>query len=79
LAPLADLLCDSFGKFVDFAKESNIKVAVNPSKQQLSLPESELKRIFSKRSSNDSGAFGIDESAEKEVIIEVKAVRKYKG
>jgi hypothetical protein len=37
-------LCDNFGKLVDFAKENNIKLAVNPSRQQLSLPENELKR-----------------------------------
>lgn len=48
LAPFAGLLCDTFGQLVDFAEENNIKVAVNPSKQQLSLPEDELKRIFSK-------------------------------
>jgi sugar/nucleoside kinase (ribokinase family) len=33
---------------VDFAKKNNIKVAVNPSKQQLSLPEEQLKNIFKK-------------------------------
>lgn len=58
LAPLAGLLLDSpkpaggggcaFGEIVKFAKDNNIKVAVNPSKQQLSLPEKELKDIFSK-------------------------------
>jgi len=32
---------------VDFAKENDMKVAVNPSKQQLSLPQNELK-IFTK-------------------------------
>jgi len=48
IAPLTGLLCDTFGKIVDFAKENNIKVAVNPSKQQLSLPTDQLERILSK-------------------------------
>lgn len=48
LAPFADLLCDIFGKLMDFAKENNIKVAVNPSKQQLSLPHEQLKNILQK-------------------------------
>ncbi|MCX6721799.1 MAG: carbohydrate kinase family protein, partial [Candidatus Staskawiczbacteria bacterium] len=48
LAPLTNLLCDSFEEIVNFAKENNIKVAVNPSMQQLSLPQEQLKRIFSK-------------------------------
>lgn len=48
LAPLKGLLCDNFGKIVDFAKENNIKVAVNPSKQQLSLPDEKLKNILKK-------------------------------
>lgn len=48
LAPFTGLLCDNFGQIVDFAKENNIKIAVNPSKQQLSLPDDELKRILSK-------------------------------
>ena len=47
LAPLAGEQLKFFGKLVDFAKENKIKVAVNPSKQQLSLPEEELKNIFS--------------------------------
>jgi sugar/nucleoside kinase (ribokinase family) len=48
LAPLKDSFCECFEKLVDFAKENNIKVACNPSKQQLSLPEEKLKKIFSK-------------------------------
>ncbi|MCX6718402.1 MAG: carbohydrate kinase family protein [Candidatus Staskawiczbacteria bacterium] len=48
LAPLKDSFCDCFEKLVDFAKENNIKVACNPSKQQLSLPEEKLKNILSK-------------------------------
>lgn len=47
-APLTGLLCDNFYKIIDFAKDNNIKIAVNPSKQQLSLPENILKDIFSK-------------------------------
>jgi len=37
-----------FGDIVNFARERNIKIAVNPSKQQLSLPPEELKNILSK-------------------------------
>lgn len=48
LAPLTNLLCDEFENIVNFAKENKIKVAVNPSEQQLSLPEEKLKNIFSK-------------------------------
>lgn len=48
LAPLTNLLCDNFEEIVNFAKENKIKVAVNPSKQQLSLPEEKLKRILQK-------------------------------
>lgn len=48
LAPLSGLLCDTFEDIVNFAKENNIKVAVNPSNQQLSLPIDQLKRIFKK-------------------------------
>jgi len=48
LAPLSGLLLYEFENIVNFAKENGIKVAVNPSKQQLSLPEEELKRIFGK-------------------------------
>ena len=48
LAPFAGLLCDSFEKIVGFAYENKIKVAVNPSKEQLSLPEEQLKNIFRK-------------------------------
>jgi len=40
--------CALFEKIIDFAKENNIKVAVNPSKQQLSLPDEQLKNIFKK-------------------------------
>lgn len=48
LASFAGSLCDNFGKLVDFAKENKIKVAVNPSIQQLSLPEEKLKSILQK-------------------------------
>jgi len=48
LAPLTGLLCDNFGHIVDFARVNQIKVAVNPSKQQLSLPEDKLKSILKK-------------------------------
>lgn len=48
LAPLADTTCQMFARLVDFAKENNIKVACNPSKQQLALNDVELERIFAK-------------------------------
>jgi len=48
LAPLSGLLCDTFEEIVDFAKQNNIKVAINPSKQQLSLPIDQLEKIFQK-------------------------------
>ncbi|MCX6721134.1 MAG: carbohydrate kinase family protein [Candidatus Staskawiczbacteria bacterium] len=48
LAPLADSLAGVFEKLISFAKENNIKVACNPSKQQLSMSEEKLKDIFSK-------------------------------
>ena len=48
IAPLKELFCDSFEQLVSFAKENNIKVSVNPSIQQLSLPQEQLKSIFKK-------------------------------
>ena len=46
LAPLANSLCDMFEEIVNFAFENKIKIAVNPSEQQLSLPEEKLKSIL---------------------------------
>jgi sugar/nucleoside kinase (ribokinase family) len=48
LAPLTDSLCDIFEDIVNFAHENDIKIAVNPSKEQLSLPDEKIKNIFSK-------------------------------
>jgi len=48
LAPLKDLFCEAFEDIVNFAHENKIKIAVNPSEQQLSLSEEKLKNIFSK-------------------------------
>jgi len=48
LAPLTGLLCDTTEDIVNFASENKIKVAMNPSKQQLALPEDVLKRILQK-------------------------------
>ena len=48
LAPLTGSLCDSFEDIVNFAHENGIKIAVNPSKKQLSLPEEKLNNIFKK-------------------------------
>lgn len=46
LAPLSGLLCDTFEQLVAFAKGKGIKVAVNPSKQQLALPKDQWDRIL---------------------------------
>lgn len=48
LAPFAGLLCDMFGDLVSFAKETNIKVAVNPSKQQLLSQDNQFKDALAK-------------------------------
>jgi ribokinase len=48
LAPFTGLLHDSFGELVGFAYQNKIKVAVNPSKQQLSMSPETLKNVFSK-------------------------------
>ena len=50
LAPLATSESEDnlFEKIVDFAYENKIKIAVNPSMKQLSLPIDQLKRIFEK-------------------------------
>jgi len=48
LAPLTGLLCDITEEIVNFAYENKIKVALNPSKQQLALPENILKNILEK-------------------------------
>ena len=46
LAPLTGLLCDITEDIVNFAYENKIKIAINPSKQQLSLPENVLNNIL---------------------------------
>jgi ribokinase len=48
LAPMTGSLCDNFGKIVDYGYQRKIKIAVNPSKEQLSLPIEQLKPIFQK-------------------------------
>ncbi len=48
LAPLAEQLCNVFSDLVNFARQNKIKIVVNPSKQQLSLPIEELKNILQK-------------------------------
>ena len=48
LAPLTGLLCDITEDIVNFAFENKIKIAINPSKQQLALPENVLKNILQK-------------------------------
>lgn len=48
LAPLSGNTAKALEKLVDYAKENNIKVALNPGNQQLSLSKEILKRIFSK-------------------------------
>lgn len=47
-APLTGVLCDAFTRLVSFAKENNIKVAVNLSKQQLAMPEGQLRKALRK-------------------------------
>jgi sugar/nucleoside kinase (ribokinase family) len=46
LAPLAGSLCETFEEIVNFAYENKIKIAINPSIQQLSLPEEKLVSIL---------------------------------
>jgi len=46
LAPLAGEQLNNFAEIVHFANQNKIKIAINPSKQQLSFPEEELKKIF---------------------------------
>lgn len=48
LAPLSGKLCDIFEPLVNFAKENNIKVAVNLGSDQLNLPKKTLKNVLSK-------------------------------
>lgn len=48
LAPFSGLLSDNFESIVNFAYENKIKIAINPSKHQLSMRIEDLKRIFSK-------------------------------
>jgi len=48
LAPLTGLLCDMTEDIINFAYENKIKIAINPSKQQLALPENILKNILQK-------------------------------
>jgi len=48
LAPLTGDLCSLTEEIVNFAFENKIKIAMNPSKQQLSLPENVLKNILQK-------------------------------
>jgi len=48
IAPLAGEQLNIFEDVVNFAYENKIKVAANPSKQQLSLPQEKLKNILQK-------------------------------
>lgn len=48
IAPLTDSLCDTFEKIINFTYENKIKIAINPSKQQLALPPGVLKNILQK-------------------------------
>jgi sugar/nucleoside kinase (ribokinase family) len=48
LAPLTGNFAEIFEKIVSFGFENKIKIAVNPSKQQLSMPAEDLKRILAK-------------------------------
>ncbi len=48
LAPFTNSLYKNFENIVNFAFENKIKIALNPSKQQLSMPIEDLKKIFAK-------------------------------
>jgi sugar/nucleoside kinase (ribokinase family) len=48
LAPLSGNLCESFEDIINFAKENNIKIAINPGACQLSLSRAQLKKILHK-------------------------------
>lgn len=48
LAPLSGSLTGETKKIVDFANKNKIKVALNPSKEQLSLPKNVLRKIVNK-------------------------------
>lgn len=48
LAPLSGNLAGNFEELVNFAKDNNIKVAVNPGIEELSLPKKQLKNILQK-------------------------------
>jgi len=47
-APITGLLCDKLKELVDFGWKNKIRIAMNPSINQLSLPETTLKEIFDK-------------------------------
>lgn len=78
LAPFTDLLCDNFEDIVNFAVENKIKIAINPSMQQLSLSEDKLKRIFQKVEiiflNKEEASFltKINSANEKEVLQKIK-------
>lgn len=48
IAPLSGGSCNFFEMIVNFAVDNNIKVAINPSKQQLAMPARILENILSK-------------------------------
>jgi len=48
LAPLSGKLCEAFEDIVNFAAENKIKIVVNPSSTQLSMPIEDLARILKK-------------------------------
>lgn len=45
-APITGLLCGSLPEILDYAKKNGIKVAMNPSKQQLAMPPEQLRAIL---------------------------------
>ncbi len=48
LAPFSGEFCNISGNIIDFAKENKIKVAFNPSKEQINLPEPEIEKMIEK-------------------------------
>lgn len=91
IAPLSGLLCEAdpesqktpFEDIIDFAKGNNMQVAINPSKQQLSLPENHLLRIFQKADilflNSQEASFLTKLPIEKEKEILEKVHQMFKG
>ncbi len=77
IAPLSGRLASSFGRIVDFASENGIKVAVNPSKDQLKGATGKIRKTLLKtdililNQEESSVLAGIPYSREKEIFRKV--------